>query len=167
MYLMYGVQRIMISKALNESDRLSSCSKEARKFARGRRTSFNVFNVQSAKDKDASGNLDEFVIRYNVSGINISAAAFEKLAQEISLNDRSVQMPTIWPGESVRLFSGVVPVAVGVFHKIAVREAMVPHVDTTTLTVTQWSARKYYEVCVGKDVYDLLENPSSAAASVS
>ena len=76
-------------------------------------------------------------------------------------------MPTIWPGESVRLFSGVVPVAVGVFHKIAVREAMVPHVDTTTLTVTQWSARKYYEVCVGKDVYDLLENPSSAAASVS
>jgi hypothetical protein len=167
MYLMYGAQRIMISKALNESDRLSSCSKEARKFARGKHTLFNVFNVQSAKDKDASGIGDEVVIRYNVSGINISAAAFEKLAQEISLNDRTVQMPTIWPGESVRLFSGVVPVVAGVFHKIAVREATVPHVETTTMTVTQWTAHKYYEVCVGKEVYDLLENQSAAAASVS
>ena len=35
MYLMDGESRIMISKALNESDRLSSCNKGARHFMRG------------------------------------------------------------------------------------------------------------------------------------
>src|SRR5436853_4424303 len=45
MYLMDGSSRIMISKALNESDRLSSCTKGARKYMEGKQTPFNVFCV--------------------------------------------------------------------------------------------------------------------------
>ena len=167
MYLMYGAKRIMISKALNESDRLSSCSKDARKFVSGKSTPFNVFNLQTVQDSDTTGNPDEFVVRYNISGVTISAAAFAKLAQEISLKEHSVQLPTIWPGESVRLFSGVVPIAAGVFHKIAVREAAIPHVNAGTMTMTDWTTRKYYEVCVSQEVYDLLEKSMAAAASAS
>ena len=165
MYLMYGTQRIMISKALNESDRLSSCSKGARKFVASKRTPFNVFALQTVQDKDISGNPDEFLVRYNISGILISVAAFEKLKQEISLKEHHVDLPTIWPGEPVRLFSGMVPIASGVFHKIIVREGTIPHVDAESITVKDWMARKYYEVCVNQELYDLLEKPVAAAVT--
>ena len=164
MYLMYGTQRIMISKALNESDRLSSCSKGARKFVLDKSTPFNVFSMQTVQDKDISGNPDEFLVRYNISGVLISGPAFEKLSQEISLKEHSAKLPTIWPGEPVRLFSGVVPIAAGVFHKIIVREGTIPHVDAETMMVKDWMPRKYYEVCANQEVYDLLDKPTAAAA---
>jgi class 3 adenylate cyclase len=166
MYLVYGSQRIMISKALNESDRLSSCSKGARRFAAGKQTPFSVFSLQTVQDKDISGNPDEFLVRYNISGVLISTAAFEKLSQEISLEEHSVKLPTIWPGELVKLFSGTVPIASGLFHKIVVREGAIPHVDAATMTVKDWMPRKYYEVCVNQEVYDLLDKPAAAAAGV-
>lgn len=165
MYLTYGTQRIMISKALNESDRLSSCSKGARKFLGEKRTPFNVFSLQTVQDRDTSGTPDEFLVRYNISGILISPAAFEKLSQEISLKPHSVELPTIWPGEPVTLFSGVVPVGSGLFHKIVVREGAIPHVDAGSMSVKDWTARKYYEVCVNQEVYDLLEEPAAAAVT--
>jgi hypothetical protein len=165
MYLMYGPQRIMISRALNESDRLSSCSKGARKFVAGKTTPFNVFSLQTVQDKDTSGNPDEFLVRYNIGGATISSAAFEKLAQEISLKEHSCRLATIWPKEEVKLFSGTVPVAAGVFHKIAIREALIPHVDAGSITVSDWTARKYYEVCVSHEIYQLLDKPVTAAAA--
>jgi hypothetical protein len=171
MYLMYGSQRIMISKALNESDRLSSCSKDARKFVAGKQTPFNVFSLQTVRDKDISGNPDEFLVRYNISGVLISSAAFEKLSKEISLREHQAELPTIWKEEPVRLFSGIVPlsgaVTLGssVFHRLAIREGTIPHVDARSMTVTDWTTRKYYEVCVNQEVYDLLDKPTAAAAA--
>ena len=47
MYLMDGEQRIMISDALNESDRLSSCSKRVRKSMKTMETPFNVYAFQT------------------------------------------------------------------------------------------------------------------------
>jgi hypothetical protein len=166
MYLMYGPQRIMISKALNESDRLSSCSKGARKFVADKQMPFNVFNLQTVQDKDLTENPDEFLVRYNINGVLISKPAFEKLSQEISLKEHRVQLLAVWPGEPVRLFSGMVPVAAGAFHKIVVREGTIPHVDARSMTVTDWTERKYYEVCVNQEIYELLEKPAAAAASV-
>lgn len=166
MYLMYGPQRIMISRALNESDRLSSCSKGARKFVASKTTPFNVFSLQTVQDKDTSGNPDEFLVRYNIGGVMISPAAFEKLAQEISLKEHSCQLATIWPKEEVKLFSGTVPIAAGLFHKIAIREAVIPHVDAGSMTVRDWTARKYYEVCVSPEIYQLLEKPLTTAAAL-
>jgi hypothetical protein len=164
MYLMYGSQRIMISKALNESDRLSSCSKGARKFVADSKTPFNVFNLQTVEDKDTSDNPDEFLVRYNIGGILISGPAFQKLAQEISLKEHQTDLPTIWPGETVRLFSGMVPLDAGLFHKIVVREAAIPHVDAMNRKLKDWTSRKYYEVCVNQEVYDLLDRGSAAVA---
>jgi hypothetical protein len=165
MYLMYGPQRIMISKALNESDRLSSCSKAARKFVGDKKTPFSVFSFQTVDDRDTTGNPDEFLVRYNIGGVLISPAAFQKLSQEISLKEYRANLPTIWPGETVRLFSGVVSVDSGVFHKIIVREGAIPHVDAETAALKDWTARKYYEVCVSQEIYDLLERPAAAATA--
>ena len=49
MYLMDGTSRIMISAALNASDRLSSCSKNARKHLDGRPVSVIVIDVDNLK----------------------------------------------------------------------------------------------------------------------
>ncbi len=53
MYLMDGEQRIMISEALNESDRLSSCNKRVRKAMEPIKTPFNVYAFQTVSDADA------------------------------------------------------------------------------------------------------------------
>ena len=50
MYLMDGSSQIMISKALNESDRLSSCSRSARKHLDGASSLFNVYSFQAIED---------------------------------------------------------------------------------------------------------------------
>ena len=85
MYLMDGEQRIMISDALNESDRLSSCSKRVRKSMKTMETPFNVYAFQTVSDADVEDSPDDFILKYNLNGIRISEAAFQRLKQEISL----------------------------------------------------------------------------------
>ncbi len=80
MYLMDGNKQIMISKALNESDRLSSCSKGMRRLLEDRELLFNVFSFKAVEDEDTGGNPDEFLLRYNIGGIHINEAAFQKLS---------------------------------------------------------------------------------------
>jgi hypothetical protein len=155
MYLMDGTHRIMISKALNESDRLSGCSKGARKFVT-RETPFNVFSFQTVDDGDTGGMPDEFLVRYNIGGIHINAVAFEKLKKEISLREFVAEVPMIWGPEKVKLYTGVVPVEKGIFHKIIVREGTIARVDGTTFAHEGWTEKKYYEVVVNELVYEKL-----------
>ncbi len=157
MYLMDGTARIMISKALNESDRLSSCSKAARKYMNGRNVPFNVFSFQTVEDADTGGIPEEFLLRYNIGGIHLNAAAFDKLRQEISLQERVIECPLLWGRERVKLYSGLVPVAAGVFRHILVREAFVPHINASDFTVKEWTTRRYYEICTNQSLYDWVE----------
>src|SRR5258708_353089 len=60
LYLMDGNQQIMISRALNESDRLSSCSKGIRRLLEDRgELLFNVFAFKTVEDADTGGNPEE------------------------------------------------------------------------------------------------------------
>ena len=93
LYLMDGEHRIMISDAINESDRLSSCSKRVRKKARARCGSLpgvlgsNRRRRQRRNDSaSADAGAEEMRLNYNVGGICLSEAAFRKLQQEISLS---------------------------------------------------------------------------------
>jgi hypothetical protein len=51
LYLMDGEHQIMISEALNESDRLSSCNKQARKVMESQAGPFHVYVFQSEEPK--------------------------------------------------------------------------------------------------------------------
>src|SRR5260370_18515145 len=75
MYLMAGTRQIMISKAINESDRLSSCSKDVRPSLEDRELLFNVFSFKTVEDSETGGEPSEFLLRYNVAGIHINEAA--------------------------------------------------------------------------------------------
>ncbi len=157
MYLMDEASRIMISPALNESDRLSSCSKATRRVLAGFESMFNVFQFQTVEGADAAS-ADEFVLRYNIGGIQINREAFHKLQDEIALQPVEVHVKGLWGAEKVVLHSGLVPVAGGVFHRIVVREAKLPHVDPRDLSLKSWTESSYYEVCTSPAAYDLVEN---------
>jgi class 3 adenylate cyclase len=167
MYLMDGASRIMISAALNLSDRLSSCSKNARKHLDGVDSLFNVYSFQTLDYQENGPLPEEFMMRYNMGGINIDQAAFEKLNQEISLQLTDRRLPTVWDSEQVRLYSGLVPVAAGSFHRIVLREGKVPQIDPHDFAFKAWTTRSYYEVCSNPDVYELIEAATQRAATTS
>lgn len=154
MYLMDGTHQIMISPALNESDRLSSCHRSARKLLEASDVPFNVFCCQTIGDIDGGGQPDEFLMRYNIGGINLSEAGFKKLRTEIALEKHETHLPGLWEESPVRLFSGTVRLGPGMFHNLVVREASVPHVDARDFSLKEWTGRRYYEVCTNAAVYE-------------
>ncbi|MBZ5504700.1 MAG: hypothetical protein LAO78_04345 [Acidobacteriia bacterium] len=165
MYLMDGNKQIMISKALNESDRLSSCSKGMRRLLEDRELLFNVFSFKAVEDEDTGGNPDEFLLRYNIGGIHINAAAFEKLRTEISLQAFDLQVPMIWQKTTVRVYAGVVPLGQGSFHHVIIREGRIAHVDARDFSLKHITDRHYYEVCTHPKIYQAIESVSNLAAT--
>ncbi len=165
LYLMDGTQRIMISRALNESDRLSSCNKGMRRLLENLELLFNVFAFKTVEDEDTGGNPDEFLLRYNIGGIHINEEAFQKLRTEISLQAYDMQVPMIWDRRKVRLYSGVVPIGQGLFHKIAIREGQVAHIDARDFALKRYTERHYYEICTNAKIYRALEDAQVSVAT--
>jgi class 3 adenylate cyclase len=164
LYLMDGEQRIMISDALNESDRLSSCNKRARKTVEPLDSLFNVFAFQTVSDADAGGNADDFIMSYNLNGIRISEAAFRKLGREISLGTAEIDLPSVWVNDRSKLHSGLVPVDNEIFRKIVVRESQIPQIDPRDSALRRWTERSYYEVCSNPAIYQMLEQQNTTGA---
>ncbi|MGA9735252.1 MAG: hypothetical protein WBQ35_04675 [Candidatus Sulfotelmatobacter sp.] len=165
LYLMDGEHQIMISEALNESDRLSSCNKRARKVMESQSGPFHVYVFQ-ASDDDASSNSEESLLSYNLGGIRMNQAAFRKLEQEISLVPLAVKLPPALASDKgeYKLFSGTVPVDRDIFRKIVVRESRVPSVNAEDFSVQGWTDRTYYEVCTDPAIYAALEKKKAAKA---
>src|SRR5271154_3618712 len=163
MYLMDGEQRIMISDALNESDRLSSCSKRVRKSMKAMETPFNVYAFQTVPDADVEDSPDDFILKYNLNGIRISEAAFQRLKQEISLELSPLDLPKTWDGEEFHLWSGLVPVGNDIFRKIVVRGTRMAQIDPHSFSVQHWTERWYYEVCSNPAIDAKLEGKAASA----
>ncbi|MGA9799545.1 MAG: hypothetical protein WBQ68_11085, partial [Terriglobales bacterium] len=161
MYLMDGDQQIMISDALNESDRLSSCNKRVRKAITGVEGPFNVYAFQTVKDADAGESPEDFILKYNLNGIRLSEAAFQRLQQEISLEPCQLDLPKLWGSEEFQLQSGLVPVGNEIFKKILVRSSQIPQIDPHKFSLQHWTERRYYEVCTNPTIYALLEGKTA------
>ena len=165
LYLMDGEHQIMISEALNESDRLSSCNKHARKVMESQAGPFHVYVFQGAEAGE-SANPEDSVISYNLGGIRMNEAAFRKLEQEISLVPLAVKMPPSASSDKAeyRLFSGTVPVDRDIFRKIVVRQSRVPRINVEDFSVQGWTDRSYYEICTDPAIYAALEKKKAAKA---
>ena len=164
LYLMDGEHQIMISEALNESDRLSSCNKHARKVMESQAGPFHVYAFQSA-EPEAGGNSEDTILSFNLGGIRMNEAAFRKLQQEISLQPLNVKLPASMASSDkgeYKLSSGMVPVDRDIFRKIVVRESRVPRIDPRDFSVQGWTERSYYEVCTDPAIYAALEKKKSA-----
>jgi hypothetical protein len=165
LYLMDGEHQIMISEALNESDRLSSCNKAARKVMEPQAGPFHVYAFQAAESAEGA-NPEDSIISYNLGGIRMNEAAFRKLEQEISLVPLAVKLPPSIASSDkgeYKLFSATVPVDRDIFRKIVVRASRVPRINVEDFSVQGWTERNYYEVCTDPAIYAALEKKKGAA----
>src|SRR5712671_3073862 len=163
LYLMDGEHQIMISEALNESDRLSSCNKRARKVMESQAGPFHVYVFQSA-DPGESANPEDSIVSYNLGGIRLNEAAFRKLEQEISLVPLAVKLPPSASSDKgeYHLFNATVPVDRDIFRKIVVRKSRMPRINAEDFSVLGWTDRNYYEVCTDPAIYAALEKKKAA-----
>jgi len=170
LYLMDGEHQIMISEALNESDRLSSCNKRARKVMESQAGPFHVFVFQAAEaasTKDEAENPEDSILSYNLGGIRMNEAAFRKLEQEVSLVPLAVKLPhSIATSDKAeyQLFSATVPVDRDIFRKIVVRQSRVPRIHVEDFSIQGWTDRTYYEICTDPAIYAALEKKKGAKA---
>jgi class 3 adenylate cyclase len=165
LYLMDGDHQIMISEALNESDRLSSCNKKARKVMEPQAGPFHVYAFQAA-EMDENGNPEDVILSFNLGGIRMNEAAFRKLQQEITLEPLKVRLPPSLASSDkgeYKLFSATVPVDKDIFRKIVVRESRIPHINPADFSVKGWTDRRYYEICTDQAIYSALERKKGAA----
>jgi len=166
LYLMDGAHRIMISQALNLSDRLSACHKRARRQLRDSKSAFNVFVFQTADEDAVAGAVEDFLLNYNVGGIHLPRAAYEKLRNEVSLEEFDLELPMPWGLDRVRLYRGLVPVSPGVFHPILVREGRAAQVEVREFRFVRWADHIYYEVCTDPDLLARIEAQRNGTATV-
>ncbi len=162
LFLFDGQARIMISDALNLSDRLSGCSKLARKSLPENTSLFNVYIMQTITEETAAGAMEEFLVRYNVYGICLSEDAFEKLRTELNFNPVNLELPLLWGNEKVTLHCGSVPISNDVYQRLVVREGLVPFVDPQTWALKEITKRRYFEVCTNRLVYEYTEKMLSS-----
>jgi class 3 adenylate cyclase len=165
LYLLDGEHQIMISEALNESDRLSSCNKRARTIMESQAGPFHVYAFDSGAA--AGSNPEDSIVSFNLGGIRMNEAAFRKLEQEISLMPLNVKLPASLASSDkgeYRLLSGTVPVDRDIFHKIVVRVSRVPRINPQDFSIQGWTERTYYEVCTDPAIYAALEKKKGAKA---
>ena len=165
LYLMDGEHQIMISEALNESDRMSSCNKRARKIMEPQAGPFHVYAFQAA-ELDADGNPEDVILSFNLGGIRLNEGAFRQLQQEITLEPLKVRLPPQLASSDkgeYQLFSATVPVDHDIFRKIVVRASRIPRIEPADFSVTGWTERSYYEVCTDPAIYAALEKRKGAA----
>jgi hypothetical protein len=149
-----GDSRIMISKALNLSDRLSGCAKLAKRMLAGQRSHFSVFQFLNTMEGASAEELDEFLVRYNMNGIELNEEGFQKLSEEISLDSIETKLEKPWGKENVTLYYGEVPLGESV-ELLVLRKGMARQLLPDG-KIGAPSSHAYYEVCTSPALYDLV-----------
>lgn len=149
-----GESRIMISKALNLSDRLSGCAKLAKRMLSGQKTLFSVFQFLTAMEGASAEELDEFLVRFNMNGVELNEEGFAKLNEEISLETIRTPLEYPWSKEEVTLYYGEVPMGESV--EVLVLRKGVAHQLLPDGKIGKASDHNYYEVCTNPALYELV-----------
>ncbi|MEZ4525397.1 MAG: hypothetical protein R2941_05690 [Desulfobacterales bacterium] len=156
-FLFDGAHRIMISSAINLADRLSGCSKMVRRQMLNRKTPFNLYVFQTVSDEDMNSTSDDLYQRYNVNGIELNAAGFEKLKTEIDLKPVQVGIRAL-DKNRVRFYTGRFPTVTGSYQRLVIRESRIPRVDPNTFAILSLTRKKYYEICTNRKLFEHIEN---------
>jgi hypothetical protein len=149
-----GDSRIMISKALNLSDRLSGCAKLAKRLLGAQKTHFSVFQFLNAMEGASAEELDEFLVRFNMNGIELNEEGFQKLSEEISLDSIETKLDMPWGKENVTLYFGEVPLGDSV-ELLVLRKGLARQLLPDG-KIGVPSSHPYYEVCTSPALYDLV-----------
>jgi len=157
-----GDSSIMISRALNLSDRLSGCAKMAKRLFNGNAAPFNVYQLQSLMEDAGADEGEELLVRYNLNGIELNEEGFQKLSSEISLAPMGGNFPLPWGKERVQLYFGEVPLGESL-EPIVVRKGFVRQLLPGGKIGAQ-GTRPYFEVCTDAKLLDLARRKFAGAA---
>jgi hypothetical protein len=149
-----GESRIMISKALNLSDRLSGCAKLAKRLLAGQKSHFSVFQFLTALEGASAEELDEFLVRFNMNGIELNEEGFQKLGEEISLDTITTKLEMPWGKSDVTLYFGEVPMGDSV-ELLVMRKALARELLPDG-KIGAPSSHAYYEVCTSPSLHNLV-----------
>ena len=162
-YWMDTDSRIMISRALNLSDRLSSCSKAAKRMLSQNSSPFRLFLFQTMMEGVAEDEADEFLIRFNLNGVELNEEGFQKLQEEISLTPLEADCMMPWGKERVTFFFGETPVGEGL-EPVLIRRGFVRQLLPGG-KIGEAGTRLYYEVCTSPKVFELVEYLAATAGA--
>lgn len=118
-FLYDGETPIMISSAIGDADRMSSCSWKLR--AAIKQHPFNVEVMEIAEDDASKGEKGQQQIRYNVNGILLDNVGFEKLRQEMEMTRITGHIA----GKEEVFYYGEYPDTVGKKRNLVIREGQV------------------------------------------
>jgi hypothetical protein len=147
--------RIMISSAIGDADRLSSCSWKLRhKYSRQSNLLTQVMVFQQAPDDAFKGEKGMTTFRYNLNGIELESAAYEKLQNEIVLRHLNIRLPG--DKSSTRFYLGDYPDIQGETHKVVIREDRVKvwQENSENYPLTD---NLYYEVVTNKKILNAVK----------
>ncbi|HLV96585.1 MAG TPA: hypothetical protein VKS44_15445 [Candidatus Acidoferrales bacterium] len=156
---MDGDSRIMISRALNLSDRLSSCTKITKRLFEKNPSPFNVFVFQTLMEDAGADEGEELLVRYNLNGIELNEEGFQKLDAEISLTPMSGNFVLPWGKEKVQLFFGEVPFGESL-EPVVVRKGFVRQLLPGGKVGAQ-GTRAYYELCTDAKLLEIARKKCS------
>jgi class 3 adenylate cyclase len=152
-YLNDEQRKIMISPAINEADRLSSCSSELRhdtSWRKSQRHHVEVFSDDSRKENKVARRL-----RYNVNGIELAPPAFRKLKSEMVLHKMKVHSRT---GGGDTYHVGRFVDRRGSSHWLVIREAMIKIWQREHgVPVNDQEATRFYEVVTDPELIDKIK----------
>jgi len=148
-----GESRILISAALNKSDRLAGCTRLARRLLSENSEPFHVFMLQNSAASGGPEEDEDLLMRYNVMGVALNEEGFHKLRTEISLTPVRMSGDLLGQKESITVHCGTVPLGEG-FEKLMVREARVPRILLPGAHIQEWTSLTYFEVCVTPEIYE-------------
>jgi hypothetical protein len=165
-----GDSNIMISRALNLSDRLSGCSKMAKRLFKENAAPFNVYLLQSLMEDAEVDEGEELLVRYNRNGIELNEEGFQKLSSEISLAPMGGNFPLPWGKERVQLYFGEVPLGESL-EPIVIRKGFARQLLPGGKIGAQ-GTRPYFEVCTDTKLLNVARkkfasSPRQSAAAAS
>jgi hypothetical protein len=113
-----------------------------------------VFQFLTAMEGASAEELDEFLVRFNMNGIELNEEGFQKLAEEISLETVETKLEMPWGKVEATLYYGEVPmgesVEMLVLRKGTARELLPDG------KIGKPSDHIYYEVCTSPALYELV-----------
>ncbi|ALG68284.1 hypothetical protein [Beggiatoa leptomitoformis] len=154
-FLYDGEQRIMISPAIGDADRLSSCSWKLRQRYGRLNLLTRVLVFQQPETDKFKGEKGMTTFRYNLNGIELDIEGFKKLQTEIALRKFNIQLP----GDNYKttFYAGYYKNMQGQTLDVVVREGWVRlwQEENTDYPLTK---QRYYEVLTHKKILQTIQN---------
>lgn len=140
-------RKIMISSAINQADRLSSCSAELRNDTSWKRSKRHCVEELCA---DVKGESQQKLLRYNVNGIDLDPSAFTKLRKELAMHKVRLQSSS---GTFHKYYAGRFIDRQGSSHWLVIREDRVKSMQGSQHAVAgQENDQYFYEVVTYSDL---------------